>query len=135
MESLINILKSLNRKERYWLIRNATGDNLEKLDAAFITKLNKKIDDGFPKIPSNASVFFDYQLDWIIAAISIYSENLNQTAEIPTPNGMGFNLLDIDMLIVWEDNKYYMVFAEAKFDTGWINKQLGNKIEDRKSVV
>jgi len=134
MENLIDILKSLNRKERYWLIKNTTGDSIDELDAAFITKLNKNLDNKFPKIPSNASVFFDYQLDWIIAAISIYSDNLAQTAEIPIPKDIDFNLLDIDMLIVWEDNKYYMIFAEAKFDTGWKNKQLDDKIKKIKQI-
>ncbi len=67
-QTLVECLKAFNRKERYWLLRNALGaPALELLlSGAFRDRLGKLLDTD---IPSDAWWAMDYHIDWVFAAL------------------------------------------------------------------
>ncbi len=78
MVSLVDCLKAFNRKERYWLLKDAHGESFDKLDKIFITKLNDTLNID---IPDNAWWALDYHFDWISAAVWCFINGNNPHAE------------------------------------------------------
>jgi hypothetical protein len=66
--TLVECLKLFNRKERYWLIRNALGQNSGDLPLSdsFRQKLGKEIG---TEIPVEAWWALDYHIDWLFGAL------------------------------------------------------------------
>ena len=126
MENLVDLLESFNRKERYFLIRQALdgfqlGDNFRKVLAC---KLEIEI-------PDCAFVAMDYHLDWISTAVHLTRaensdryKNLNseQVAVVEATQ------LDIDFIVAFEQyGTNHIVLIEAKADGSWDNAQMGKK--------
>ena len=135
-EEIIVTLESFNRKERFHLLSNATGDNGFKLCDEFIGRINNRFD---IHIPENNFVAMDYHMDWIKAALTIVFES----AEYPNgiyPNGSGKGRLnenqeDVDLLIGYCDKeKCHLIMLEAKAATGWTNKQLKSKAAKQEAI-
>ena len=127
MPTLIEHLRSLNRKERFILLREALGDHTFRLDRAFREKLGGTLR---VSIPEDAFVAMDYHLDWI--ALALY---LNST---PTPperipkagalEEVNKSQMDIDLLVAFDAAATtHVVLIEAKGDTSWDNAQLARK--------
>lgn len=66
--SLVDSLQRLNRKERYWLLRNALGRSGAdlSLSRAFLQRLGQKIERS---IPPSAWWAMDYHIDWLFSAL------------------------------------------------------------------
>jgi len=136
LEEIIVALESFNRKERFHLLSNATGDNGFKLCDEFIGRINNRFD---IHIPENNLVAMDYHMDWIKAALTIVFES----DEYPNgiyPNGRGKGRLnenqeDVDLLIGYCDKgKCHLIMLEAKAATGWTNKQLISKANKQQTI-
>ncbi len=123
MSKVIEYLERFNRKERFFLLREALGDQTFRLDEGFINKLSCKI--GFP-VPPEAYVAMDYHLDWLQMALYLASES-SPPGLIPNPNQdlVTGKQEDIDLLVAFEaDEDTHLILIEAKGYTGWTNKQL-----------
>lgn len=134
MLDLIDLLKQFNRKERYFLIRQALGVEEFQLSDKFRKELGCKIG---VEIPCDAFVAMDYHLDWVAAALRIYKMCIPKdriSREVfPNQNDMREVMgtqQDIDLLVAFKEDKCYrMVFLEAKAYGSWYSKQLRLKAE------
>ena len=119
--SLIDRLKSFNRKERFILLHHVLGNEGEsfRLGGGFREELARKLD---VKIPDNAFVAMDYHIDWLQMAI------LSVTGIVRNDGLVDGNPEDIDLLVAFEAcGKMHIVLMEAKGDTPWSNRQLNSK--------
>lgn len=72
---LVRWLDCFNRKERFWLLREAIGPGFSNLSEEFRKKLFNALPTGVPDIPANAWWAFDYHLDWIAVALYCFANN------------------------------------------------------------
>ena len=129
MSDLIKTLKSFNRKERFFLLRNALGKQDFKLSEKFRRALSKSA--GSPQIPDNAFVAIDYHLDWLYASLFLAcckpEEEQPYCNEIRVSTG---TQQDIDLLVAFKtENTHHLILVEAKGYGSWDNKQLERKTE------
>ncbi|MBF0398710.1 MAG: hypothetical protein HQK78_18180 [Desulfobacterales bacterium] len=129
--NIINNLRLLNSKERYFLFTAATDNPNLNLGQKFINEINATI--GI-KIPKNHFVAIDYHLDWLYAAITV--DITSDSIEHDNPyNTMQGNQEDIDLLIAFEkEDKTVIILIEAKCFGSWTNKQINSKI-DRLNLI
>lgn len=131
MTDLITILKSFNRKERFFLIGQALGNSHFILADSFKKKLSDKLE---LNIPSNAFVAMDYHIDWIFASLFLF---LNPKKHPPykTDGALTATQEDVDLIIAFIDRDiYHLILIEAKGETSWSNKQLNSKSERLKKI-
>ena len=146
MADLIELLERFNRKERYFLVREAL-DLLEdefQLSDEFRKKLGCEL--GI-EIRCDAFVAIDYHLDWVAGSLWRY-RNPNHKMEkcFPKRDGrvMG-NQQDIDLLIAYKDkgDTHRLVFVEAKgydskgfvsWNTSKVRQQMKKKSHHLKSI-
>ena len=131
--TLIDRLKSFNRKERFILLHHALGfaDYTFRLSDRFRGELSTCV--GLA-IPRSAYVAMDYHLDWLQMAIFLAA---TPEPEWPIANEglVCGNQEDIDLLVAFErDGTHRLVLIEAKGDTSWRKRQLCSKV-DRLSRV
>lgn len=116
-------LKKFNRKERYWLIRNALGPSSGQLGEKFREELKSTI--GI-EIPKNAWWSMDYHLDWLVGALALFEDHeINVKARDNRAGLVKGNQEDIDLIVAFENT---LILIEAKGDTSWSNAQLGSKL-------
>lgn len=122
MADLVNTLKQFNRKERYWLLRNALGKNCEQLDEEFREALSQLV--GI-KIPTDAWWAMDYHLDWLVGALHLLK---GRALGDPQKNNslVTGTQEDMDLVIAFADT---LILIEAKADTSWSNSQLNSKVD------
>ncbi len=138
---LVNKLASLNRKERFWLVRQAIGaESFDKLSEDFLNDISRKLS---IKIPEDAWWAMDYHIDWIAAVLSTDSSNLetdgpndkglyDNTKNFPSDEG-GVSIdpiikgtqQDFDLIIAFENN---IILCEAKGAGSWDRKQMDSKV-------
>jgi hypothetical protein len=132
MEGLVDRLRELNRKERYYLVRAALGLREFRLHEDFANAVG-----GLVKlpVPADAFVAMDYHLEWVYAAlISIASGAEGPFAQGPVPIVEG-NQEDADLLIAFDlDSKTHLIFVEAKGATHYSNEQLTSKLDRLRSI-
>ncbi len=119
--SLIDRLKSFNRKERFILLHHVLGYEGKSflLGNGFRDELARKLG---VKIPDDAFVAMDYHIDWLQMATTPV------TRIVPNDGLVDGNQEDIDLLIAFEaGGKTHVVLVEAKGDTSWSNDQLNSK--------
>lgn len=128
---LIWLLKSFNRKERFFLVGQALGNKEFRISEDFRKIISDKI--GL-EIPPDAFAAMDYHLDWIYA--SLYCAEKGTTEFIAdNPLGLNSNQEDVDFIIAFNKNGVsHIVLIEAKAESGWTNKQLGSKADKLKSI-
>lgn len=139
MSNLIDHLKSFNRKERYWLLREAVGDDAFKLSDEFRAKLQHVLDIS-KEIPCDAFVAMDYHLDWIAMALhrARYGVESGPIPKEEIRGGQYINTsqIDIDLLVAFgRTNTTHLILIEAKFDTRWTNSQLKDKVKRLKEIL
>ena len=131
-------LRAFNRKERYWLLRNAIGSKFELLDRYFLNEISQALtkDRVAIEIPENAWFSFDYHFDWIYGAIVRYSQSVAKNADLESPRLRRFvagaenqydiigNQEDVDLLIAFGRT---IILVEAKFEGSWDNTQFARK--------
>ena len=105
MSDLIEILRQFNRKERFFLIGQALGNEAFSLAERFRQELGEVIG---VKIPGNAFVGMDYHLDWIAASLRAHrnpkrvGEAVCNSDEVATGTQQ-----DVDLLIAFEQEDCY----------------------------
>ena len=124
MPSLVDHLRSFNRKERFILLSDALGR--ERLGEGFRTRLGEAI--GMA-VPAAAYVAMDYHLDWLQMALYL-AGNPEPPKRIPKGDLFAGNQEDVDLLVAFDgESTTHLVLVEAKVETGWTNKQLRSKSE------
>ena len=134
MSQVIEILRSLDRKERFAVLREALGFDCKAplLDSGFRDRLSDCIDVA---VPERAFVAMDYHLDWIEIALHL-AENpgidKRKAFESPAADRINRNQQDIDLLVAFDaaDSNgavSHLVLIEAKAYLHWTNEQLDGK--------
>lgn len=121
--NLVDALTPFNRKERYWLIRNALGPSSARLDDAFRDKLKLVIGQ---EVPPDAWWAMDYHLDWLIGALSLVADD--SSMHQVRPNSSNFvtgSQQDMDLVVAFDN---VLVLIEAKGETAWCNIQFNKKV-------
>ena len=135
MTDLIETLGKFNRKERFFLIRQALGDGDFPLSKSFREDLGVAI--GLAacgiEIPCGAFAAMDYHLDWIAASLWAYQKPDPTSEPFPNPDRVVTGTQqDTDLLIAFKEKEgenYRLVLVEAKGYGPWSNKQMGEKAE------
>ena len=107
-----------------------------KLDKNFRKCLNRKLGLAIPDECDKVFVAMDYHLDCIVASICLLQcqkdvgddfENYENNEKCPVIKG---TQQDIDLLVAFhsdKDDKYHLIFIEAKAYSGWKNKEFSEK--------
>lgn len=137
-KDLIYYLKKFNRKERYFLVREALGNKDFKLGNEFRDKLQNVLN---IEIPENAYAAMDYHLDWIDVSLKLWHNIINIEDKIENDlNEKGIRQLnsnqeDIDFIIAFKQKEQYMlILIEAKAETSWTNSQMDSKVKRLKKI-
>jgi len=140
MDNLITILKSLNRKERFFLIADALGNQDFQLGDGFRTELGSA---AKVEIPSDAWVAMDYHLDWLSAALHVCAEELppatpwknSSVVEGTNLEVVKGNQEDVDLIVGFDTpDGTTLILIEAKMDTAWSNTQMKSKVQRIKAM-
>ena len=122
-------LARFNRKERYWLLRDALGDGAVRLSGKFLDKFPKE------RRPSvNAWWAMDYHLDWIVASIwsaGLERQALGKAEKVIFAAAIKGTQEDVDLLIVEGDRVW---LCEAKFSGALSTSQIDRKVERVKEL-
>ena len=135
MPGIIEHLRSLDRKERFAVLRDALGFDVKTpcLDRDFCERLGKCIG---VDVPERAFLAMDYHLDWIQIAFHL---DANSDIESGRPflkpdfGDINRDQEDIDLLVAFESKDAgrvvtHLVLIEAKAYLSWTNKQLNSKV-------
>lgn len=123
---LVPHLRRFNRKERFFLVGLALGNEAFRLGNDFRQKLSDVL--GL-FIPEDAFVAMDYHLDWLFAAITLAA-----TSGAPGPHARDPRLItggpeDIDLLVAFDtDRESHVIMLEAKGVTSYSNRQFESKV-------
>lgn len=126
--TLPDILRSFDRKERNWLLRNATGS--VPLSFAFRRLVGGTLQAGSDYvIPETAWWAIDYHLDWLAAALMRFASETPPYERDPScpyaSNGLVTGTQeDVDLIVAFETT---VVLIEAKGDTAWSTEQFARK--------
>lgn len=123
MNRLIACLEDFNRKERYWLIRNALGDPDKPipLDPSFRATILKEA--GLD-IPADAWWAIDYHIDWLFGALRTYlSADRCGAYQHDLLTG---SQEDFDFVIAYGTT---LIVIEAKATGSWDRKQYHSKFD------
>ncbi|HHQ4611761.1 TPA: hypothetical protein ACSP2B_004054 [Aeromonas veronii] len=138
--SLIDNLKSFNRKERFYLIGQMLGNPEFRMDENQLDEISKLIK---VKIPSEYFAAMDYHLDWIYASLFLtqeHGEKIFQRNFIDNNKKVDLQISgtqeDVDFLLAFIDpeNKTHIVMIEAKGDSYFSNGQLDSKNKRFKAI-
>ncbi|MES0094591.1 hypothetical protein [Mesorhizobium sp. M0030] len=132
MAGLEAALERFNRKERYWLLKEAFG--LQPLSQNFRTKLGTVFGpDAGVNIPENAWWAIDYHVDWLFGALST---TLTSDETFPAyPNELGQvkgTQEDFDLVVAYNRT---LIIVEAKAGQHWGNKQVKSKLARLTALV
>lgn len=129
MPGLVEALKRFNRKERYWLLRNALGADFERLDKQFMEQLGRTVG---VSIPEDSWWAMDYHLDWLIGALHLLGGGQKNAPQHNTSKSVQGTQEDIDLIVAFEST---LILVEAKADTSWSNSQLNSKVDRLSQIV
>lgn len=120
-------LQDFNRKERYWVVRNALGvQNQEiRLSESFRNSLQKAIG---KEIKEDAWWALDYHIDWLFGALFHIGDPENREG-VNEDSGSSYlkgTQEDFDFVVAFDKT---IVLMEAKGVTGWKKEQLKRKHE------
>ena len=134
MSQIIEHLRSLDRKERFAVLREALGFDREApcLDDEFRTNLSSSI---CVDVPKQVFLAMDYHLDWIQLALHL-DANPGTVPGCPFPKpefgDINRDQEDVDLLVAFEASNQSrqitnLVLIEAKAYLPWTNRQLESK--------
>lgn len=139
--SLIDNLKSFNRKERFYLIGQMLGNPDFRMDDNQLDEISKLI--GLT-IPRKYFAAMDYHLDWIYASLYLTKNNTASCVarNFTEENGIAIDYQisgtqeDVDFLLAFVDEKQitHLVMIEAKGDSYFSNGQLDSKNKRFKAI-
>jgi hypothetical protein len=128
VSNVIDLLRVFNRKERYFLLKDALG--AFNLSAEYRGHIGEKL---ALNIPESALVAMDYHLTWLYASLVLAAEGTTPQSAVNRviENNAGIvhgNQEDIDLLVAFDDGDMtHIIVIEAKGVTGWTNSQLKSK--------
>jgi hypothetical protein len=127
LEGLIEILESLNRKERFFLVGAALGNKDFRLGDEYAQELSDLFDLA---VPSNSWVAMDYHLDWISTALHVTHNQLSHGDPWLNDGIVKGNQEDVDLIVGFERaGTTVLLLLEAKAATGWTNSQQQSKAD------
>ena len=118
-------LRSLNRKERFFLVGWALGNREFRLSSAFRRELSSSLD---LDVPAESFVAMDYHLDWIYASAFLAATG-DTNAVHPNKDGLvSGSQEDMDLVVAFSAGETaHLIMMEAKGVTAWTNKQATSK--------
>jgi hypothetical protein len=123
MTELKHLLAKFNRKERYWLLRDAIGEPFH-LSKQFCGKLTEALK---MTIPCGAWWAMDYHIDWLVAVLRTYPDRVELAKHYLNDQSIREirgNQEDFDLVVAFDRN---LILVEAK--TGnFIDQQLESKL-------
>jgi len=123
--TLVENLKMLNRKERFFLIGEALGNRDFKLDSGFRGRLGRTL--GLT-VPDDTFVAMDYHLNWLYAALML-TYRPQEGGCYPDPDVyVEENQEDVDLLVAWDLPEPHVIMIEAKGATYFTHKQMESKL-------
>ena len=124
MSAIIQQLRGFNRKERYFLVGLALGNQEFRLSDTFRCKLGKLLT---LDIPANAFAAMDYHLDWIYASLFL-AANSHASSPYPRTGEITATQQDVDFLVAFEDDKgCHLIMLEAKGVGRFTNREMSSK--------
>lgn len=122
---LLDTLRALNSKERFFLVGYALGNSHFKLGEKFRADLEGVL--SVP-IPEDAYCAMDFHLDWLYAALQV-TANGGSTAIYPNDDRfIKAQQENIDLLVGYQrEDGCHIALVEAKAATGWTNGQMKSK--------
>ena len=125
MTNLIKILKSFNRKERFFLIAHAlglhsnSGEPAFSLSNCFREQLNTKFDLKIPQDSEDVFVAMDYHLDWLQAALILAHTSQGEKSKFCNQGKEGQVITgtqeDVDLLVAFQvSGTFHLILVEAK---------------------
>jgi hypothetical protein len=124
--SIIDYLRSFNRKERFFLV----GAALDNPDFTIGQDFSGSLSEAFEvAVPEDAFLAMDYHLDWIHASLALADFDDPSRPSYPNDTGIVTGTIeDIDLIVAFErDSVTHIILLEAKAETGWTNKQMASK--------
>jgi len=132
MSDLISWLDKFNRKERFFLIGDATGNHTFALSEQFRNRVGEILNLSIPVESFNV---IDYHIDWIYASIVLFLNNEQNKIFDNNNKYIKANQEDVDLFIAFkESNIYHLIMIEAKFKSSWQNKQAKSKVKRLKNI-
>jgi hypothetical protein len=129
---LIETSRSFNRKERFYLVGKALGNENFQLSKAFRDQLGSAIG---VSVPSSAFCAMDYHLDWLYAALYLQSHDSQSTIVEDSSGNITGNQQICVFLVSFERNTItHLVLLEAKGATSWSNEQMRCKTERLRGI-
>ncbi|OBQ83550.1 hypothetical protein [Mesorhizobium sp. WSM3873] len=131
MSELEAALERFNRKERYWLLREALGR--QPLSEEFRKKLAGVFgSNAGVAVPENAWWAIDYHADWLFGALSTLRYGESFPAHPNVPVQVTGTQEDFDLLIAFERT---LIIVEAKAGQHWGNRQVKSKLARLTALV
>lgn len=134
MSQVIEMLRSLDRKERFAVLRDVLGFDCRT--PALNEGFRKRLSDCIRvEVPEKVFLATDYHLDWIQIAVHL-AENpdidRHMPFDSPAADEINKNQQDVDLLVAFEASEMkrpsaHLVLIEAKAYLGWTNGQLSRK--------
>lgn len=126
----IELFREFNRKERYWLVRDAVGSSSANLGDDFRSKLQAALNKHSKpvEIPANAEWAIDYHIDWIVALLRLYDRIKSGNSDATFSNGtkeIRGSQQDFDLVVAFNN---VLILIEAKGVGRWSNNQLESKV-------
>jgi hypothetical protein len=130
MVAVSEILRTFDRKERAWVVRNVIGNMAPPISPAFLEKLSGELELS-PSLSADAWWGIDYHLDWLAASIHAFRFHNLPTKVIEKPQLNTEALLkhgieDIDLIIA---DSSRVILIEAKAFGHWDKSQLDSKVK------
>lgn len=133
-EDIADVLRSFNRKERYWVVQKSFGQQVACLCPEFWEELIKTFGERIGHLERSRTWWaIDYHFDWLIGAVHVYSAGENGYV-VPRQNRLhagGDPLIrrqqeDIDLVLASGRD---IILIEAKAFGAWSSQQLESKLE------
>ncbi len=134
--SFVELFRQLNRKERYWLVRDVLGQTSKHLGDEFRVKVENVLREAGKSItiPYDAEWAIDYHIDSIVALLRLHGRKLLSTTSnndrvldfCNACDEIEGNHQDFDLVIAFDNN---LILVEVKCMGNWSNSQLNSKIE------
>jgi hypothetical protein len=142
-------LSKFNRKERFFVVADATGEESGELHepSLHLTEgFRSRLGDAIgTEVPAHAWAAVDYHLNWLHAALQWKAGATHpyQRGELASRFAVGGvelvsgNQEDVDLIVSWTGvgGVAQVVFVEAKAYGSWANSQMGHKIPRLTAIV
>jgi hypothetical protein len=123
---IAEVLSRFNRKERDWLVKNAIAEGTLSLE--FRQRLEDALGPSLPLegIPEDAWWAMDYHLDWLAAALWLYTHPESDNTWKPRGELIKSTHEDVDLIIAFDTT---IILIEAKGVRAWDNAQMDRKVK------